>query len=63
VTLPFVLVRHGADTLPLLAGTDDAGQLVGLTVPGGDLFRFDPADGFAAMSADPAAVWWGLALD
>jgi hypothetical protein len=61
MTLPFILLRSGPDVLPLFAGLDQ-GTLVGLTVPGGDTFPFELADVLGAVSADPAAVYWGLAL-
>jgi len=60
--LPFVLARYGPDTVPLFAGTDPTGQLVGITVPDGEPFTVEPEDVLAAMSIDPAAVYWGLQL-
>jgi len=59
MSLPFVLVRSGPDDVPLFAGIDK-GNLVGITVPDGDAFTFDPSEVVAAASIDPAAVYWGL---
>lgn len=53
--LPFAVVRG----VPLFVGLS-GDQLVGLTVPGGDEVEFEPGDVEAVVSADPAAVYWGV---
>ena len=62
MSLPFVIVRAGHDDIPLFAGLDN-GSLVGITAPDGEVFEFEPEDVVAAVNIEPAAVYWGLALE
>jgi hypothetical protein len=60
--LPFVVARDAHDDLPLFVGMEDH-ELVGISVPGGESFTIEPEEVIAAVSADPAAVYWGLEVD
>lgn len=62
MTLPFVVVRSGRTDTPLFAGIEN-GNLVGITVPDGETYTFEPHEVIAAMSADPAAVYFGLEVE
>jgi hypothetical protein len=63
--LPFVVVGHGKDDVPLLLGRDAEG-LVGLDATGGyegvRLYSFEPEDVASAVSVDPAAARFGIEL-
>lgn len=62
MNLPFVLVRSGRTDTPLFSGIEN-GTLVGILVPSGEAFTFEPEEVVAAMSVDPAAVYWGIAVE
>ena len=62
MTLPFVVARDARDDAPLFVGIE-SGDLVGISVPGGESFTLEPQDVIAAVSGDPAAVFWGLEVD
>ena len=62
MTLPFVVARDARDDVPLFVGLEN-GELVGISVPGGETFTLDTQDVIAAVSSDPAAVFWGLEVD
>jgi hypothetical protein len=62
MTLPFVLVRSRGTDTPLFAGLEN-GELVGISVPYGEAYTFKPEEVIAAMSADPAAVYFGLEVE
>ena len=56
--LPFVLIQG----IPALAGLDESGQLIGLTIPDVDMAPFDADEVMGFVSIDPAAVYWGASM-
>jgi hypothetical protein len=62
-SLPVLLVRHGFDLVPVLAGSDPKHGLVGYDLVRGELLSYSPGDVIGAVNVDPAAVYWGLELD
>ena len=56
--LPFALV----DGVPVFVGLEDA-QLVGISVPDGDVAMFDAGEVTGFVSIDPAAVFYGAAME
>jgi hypothetical protein len=62
MSLPFVVARDAHDDLPLFVGLE-GNDLVGISVPGGESFTLDAQEVIAVVSADPAAVFWGLNLE
>ncbi len=62
MTLPFVVARDARDDLPLFVGLE-GGELVGISVPGGESFTLETEDVIAAVSGAPAAVYWGLEVE
>lgn len=60
--LPFVLVKDRFDLVPVLAGRDDSGGMIGVIMGRGELVTFEPSDVVSAISHDPAAVYSGIEL-
>jgi hypothetical protein len=61
-SLPFAIVRHGADNVPVLLGgePDEDGRLTALNVVDGGTITFAPDAIIAAVNAEPAAVYYGI---
>jgi hypothetical protein len=60
VSLPFALVRHGADDVPVLLGVAGNGELAGLDLVEGRYLTFDPEDIGTVFDVDPAAIYFGI---
>jgi hypothetical protein len=60
--LPFAMVRHGADDVPVLLGTTSDDHLAGLDLVEGRYFVFEPEDIGTVFDTDPAAVYFGIEL-
>jgi hypothetical protein len=62
VSLPFAMVRHGRDDVPVLLGLDRARNMAGLDLVDGRFLALDPGDVGTIMDTDPAAVYFGVQL-
>jgi hypothetical protein len=61
MSLPVVLVRSGADVVPVILGRRD-NELAGYSVATGHVVPVDIGMVIGAVNADPAAVYWGMDL-
>lgn len=62
MSFPVVLVRVGSDTVPLVAGVDGSGNIVGYDLVDQRLVPFAVADVDGVVNVDPAAVYFGVDL-
>lgn len=64
MNLPFLLVRApNSVVVPVLAGLDRTGALVGYDLVFGQLLSFDLSDVVGAVNVDPSAVFYGMSLE
>jgi hypothetical protein len=58
--LPFALVRHGDDLVPVLLGDAGSDELVGIDVVNNRVLSFGADAIVGLVNAEPAAVWYGV---
>ena len=61
--LPFALVRHGADVVPVLLGDDGEALLTGIDIVNNRVLQFEPEAIVGLVNAEPAAVWYGAQVE
>lgn len=62
MSLPFAMVRHGRDDVPVLLGLDSDHNMAGLDLVEGRFLALEPGDVGTIMDTDPAAVYFGVQL-
>ncbi len=60
--IPFAMVRHGRDDVPVLLGLDRDANMAGLDLVEGRFLALDPGDVGTVFDTDPVSVYFGVQL-